>query len=61
MKNYVAICLLSLMVSGCTKTLEPSMERMVDDALNRAVEQYKYMYSVMDSIPEMLPLSLIHI
>lgn len=34
MKNYVAICLLSLMVSGCTKTLEPSMERMVDDALN---------------------------
>lgn len=55
MKNYVAICLLSLMVSGCTKTLEPSMERMVDDALNRAVEQYKYMYSVMDSIPEMLP------
>lgn len=40
MKNYVAICLLSLMVSGCTKTLEPSMERMVDDALNRAVEQY---------------------
>ena len=31
MKNYVAICLLSLMVSGCTKTLEPSMERMVDD------------------------------
>ena len=36
MKNYVAICLLSLMVSGCAKTLEPSMERMVDDALNRA-------------------------
>ena len=31
MKNYVAICLLSLMVSGCAKTLEPSMERMVDD------------------------------
>ena len=58
MKNYVAICLLSLMVSGCTKTLEPSMERMVDDALNRAVEQYKYMYSVMDSIPEMLPRSI---
>ena len=58
MKNYVAICLLSLMVSGCTKTLEPSMERMVDDALNRAVEQYKYMYSVMDSIPEMLPRSV---
>ena len=58
MKNYVAICLLSLMVSGCAKTLEPSMERMVDDALNRAVEQYKYMYSVMDSIPEMLPRSI---
>ena len=31
MKYYVAICLLSLMVSGCAKTLEPSMERMVDD------------------------------
>ena len=58
MKNYVAICLLSLMVSGCTKALEPSMEHMVDDALNRAVEQYKYMYSVMDSIPEMLPRSV---
>lgn len=42
MKNYVAICLLSLMVSGCTTTLEPSMEHMVDYALNRAVEQYKH-------------------
>ena len=58
MKNYVAICLLSLMVSGCTTTLEPSMEHMVDYALNRAVEQYKYMYSVMDSILEMLPRSI---
>ena len=58
MKNYVAICLLSLMVSGCTTTLEPSMEHMVDYALNRAVEQYKHMYSVMDSIPEMLPRSI---
>ena len=58
MKNYVAICLLSLMVSGYTTTLEPSMEHMVDYALNRAVEQYKHMYSVMDSIPEMLPRSI---
>ena len=52
MKNYVVICLLSFMVSGCVTTPEPSMEHVVDYALNRAVEQYKHMYAVMDSIPE---------
>lgn len=58
MKNYVVICLLSFMVSGCVTTPEPSMEHIVDYALNRAVEQYKHMYAVMDSIPEMLPRSV---
>ena len=58
MKNYVVICLLSFMVSGCVTTPEPSMEHVVDYALNRAVEQYKHMYAVMDSIPEMLPRSV---
>lgn len=58
MKNCVVICLLSFMVSGCVTTPEPSMEHVVDYALNRAVEQYKYMYAVMDSIPEMLPRSV---
>ena len=58
MKNYVVICLLSFMVSGCVTTPEPSMEHIVNYALDRAVEQYKHMYVVMDSIPEMLPRSV---
>lgn len=58
MKNYVVICLISFMVSGCTATLEPPMEDVVDYALDRAVVQYKQMFAVVDSIPEMLPRSV---
>lgn len=58
MKNYLVICLFSFMLSGCATTLEPSMEYVVDYALDRAVAQYKQMYAVIDSIPEMLPRSV---
>lgn len=58
MKNYLVICLFSFMLSGCATTLEPSMEYVVDYALDRAVTQYKQMYAVIDSIPEMLPRSV---
>lgn len=58
MKNYMVICLLSFMLSGCAATLEPSMEYIVDYALDRSVAQYKQMFAVIDSIPEMLPRSV---
>lgn len=58
MKNYVMICLFLLMAFGCTPTVEPSMEHIVNHALTRAVEQYKGMYAVVDSLPEMLPRSV---
>lgn len=51
-------CLLPFVCLGCTETLEPPMEEIVDYALNRAVVQCKQMFTTVDSIPEMLPRSV---
>ncbi len=59
--KYYSICILFIiMITGCSpsKISTPSMSEIVDNALNRAVEQSKLMYSVMDTIPDMLPRSI---
>ena len=60
MRKYVMayLCLCLIVASGCAPASSPSMEQIVSNALDRAVDQYKRMYGVMDSIPGMLPRSV---
>lgn len=58
MKSYL-ICLVSLvMMAGCKSSSSPSMSDIVDQSLERAIEQSTLMYGVIDTIPDMLPRSI---